>query len=259
MNTFWIKVLMMPPVIAGVTYASKKWGNSMGGVIASLPWVGGPILLFIAIEQGVEFATGTISGIMVGIIGWLAFCITYLLIGQRFNALISVLAGYLAYILVGLLLQNVTPMLSVNTWFIITLILIIVTLKNFPKIKTETCKSGKRLHFEVPLRMLMITAFVVGITYFADLLGPVWSGILTPFPIMTAVLAIFVHYTQGIHQVRTIFLGLYNGIFGFTAFLYLQVYLLPIMSIGYAFSLGLLIDIVITFSMMWGLRKLSLA
>jgi hypothetical protein len=259
MNTFWIKVLMMPPVIAGVTYASKKWGNSIGGVIASLPWVGGPILLFIALEQGIEFATGTISGIMVGIIGWLAFCITYLLVGQRYNALISLLAGYLAYFLVGLLLQNVTPLLSVNVWFIITMTLIIITLRYFPKVKSGTYKSGKKLYYEVLLRMLMITAFVLGITYFADLLGPVWSGILTPFPIMTAVLAIFVHYTQGIHQVRTIFLGLYNGIFGFTAFLYLQVHLLPIMSIGFAFSLGLVIDIVITFGMMWSLKKWRVA
>jgi hypothetical protein len=254
MNTFWIKLLMMPPVIAGVTLISRKWGNDLGGVIASLPWVGGPILFFIAIERGSDFAQSAIPGVLVGIISWLVFCVTYILAGQKVNVFFSVMAGYTTYLLTGLLLERFTSLVNVNVWFLITLALIILSLMYFPHVKVANKDKARNLRFEILLRMIFVTAFVIGITYFADLLGPTWSGILTPFPIMTAVLAIFVHYTQGITQVRTLLIGFYTGIFGFTTFLYLQSYFLPMMSIGNSFMLGLLVNVFITL----GLRKIFL-
>jgi hypothetical protein len=240
---------MMPPVILVVTLISRKWGNGIGGVIASLPWVGGPILFFIAIEQGSEFAQSAIPGVLVGIISWLVFCLTYILVGQKLNMFLSIMAGYTTYLLTGALLENLTPLINVNVWFVITLVLIIVSLKYFPHVKVFHKDKARNLRFEIILRMIFITAFVIGITYFAELLGPTWSGILTPFPIMTAVLAIFVHYTHGITQVRILFIGFYTGIFGFTTFLYLQSFLLPIMSIGNSFMLGLLVNVFITFAL----------
>ena len=77
MNTLAIKILLMPIVIAIVSHAIKKWGPTMAGIISCLPWVAGPILIFIAVEQGSIFAAHTIPGVMVGILGWLAFCVTY--------------------------------------------------------------------------------------------------------------------------------------------------------------------------------------
>ena len=259
MDTFWIKLLMMPPVIAGVTLISRKWGNGLGGVIASLPWVGGPILFFIAIEQGSEFAQSAIPGVLVGIISWLVFCFTYIVVGQKYNILISVLAGYTTYLLTGALIENLIPVLNVNVWFLVTLFLIILSLKYFPEVKVLNRDKQRSLRFEILLRMIFITAFVIGITYFADLLGPNWSGILTPFPIMTAVLAIFVHYTQGITHVRTLFIGFYTGIFGFTTFLYLQAHLLPIMTIGNAFLLGLVVNVLVTLLMRKVFLKIKVA
>jgi len=50
MNTLLIKIILMPLVIGGVTIASKKWGNLAGGMIASLPWIAGPIMLFFTIK-----------------------------------------------------------------------------------------------------------------------------------------------------------------------------------------------------------------
>jgi hypothetical protein len=64
MNILWIKLIMMPLVIGGVTLASKKWGNAVGGIIASLPWIAGPIMLFFTLEQGVDFTVSSIKGII---------------------------------------------------------------------------------------------------------------------------------------------------------------------------------------------------
>jgi hypothetical protein len=236
----------MPTIIAFVTAASKKWGNSIGGVLASLPWVAGPIIFFIAIEQGKKFAANSIPGVMVGIIGWLIFCIVYILIGKKLNAFWSILGGYLAYLVFGLLLNPYIGTLNIYQWLLLCFILLTLGLIFFPEVNKNEVYTTKKLRFEIPLRMLMITAFVICITFFAEKLGPSWSGILTPFPIMTAVLAVFTHYTQGIYQVRKIYMGLYTGIFGFCVFLFLQAILLEKYGIPFSFAFGIIANILLT-------------
>jgi hypothetical protein len=249
----------MPLVVAFVTLASRKWGNNVGGILASLPFVPGAILFFIALEQGVVFASASIPGVMVGILGWIIFCMVYILVGQRFNALISTLLGYAAYIGWGALIQRFIPLLSLSVWFYMTLICLFLGLKFFPHVKTQGVKEHRKINFEIPLRMLVITIFVVAITYSAKILGSTWSGILTPFPIITTVLVIFTHYTQGIIQVRKVFVGLFIGMFGYTLFLYLQAELLLKTSIFYAFLWGFIADILVTLLMRKFLSKMKIA
>jgi hypothetical protein len=257
MNTFIIKIILMPLVVAFVTLVSRKWGNNIGGILASLPFVAGAILLFIALEQGVVFAAATVPGIMVGILGWIVFCVVYIVVGQRFNVLFSTLLGFVACICWSLIIQNAIPLLSLPVWFCLTLIALYLGLKYFPQVTVPEQKEYRKLNFEIPLRMLVITIFVVVITYFANVLGTTWSGILTPFPIITSVLVVFTHYTQGIAQVRKVFIGLFTGMFGYTLFLYLQAYLLLSTSIFNAFLYGFLADILLTLLLKKQINKIA--
>lgn len=244
MNTFWLKILLMPLIIALVTLASRRWGNVVGGVIAGMPWVGGAVLLFIAIEQGESFAWNSLRGVMVGLISWLGFCVSYMIAGQRFKAFASMIISMLVFLCIGALLMNVTNVFSPIVWFVILLLMISIVLKFFPKVKDTHKQVGRPIKFEIPMRMFMITAFVLALTYSANLLGPTWSGILTPFPVITAVLAVFTHYGQGMQQVRLTFMGMFTGVFGFSTFLISLVYLLPAYGIGISFAVALLINVV---------------
>lgn len=58
----------MPSVIALVTLAIRKWGNRAGGLIGSMPWIAGPILLFFILEQGKAFGINSIQGSMTGVL-----------------------------------------------------------------------------------------------------------------------------------------------------------------------------------------------
>jgi hypothetical protein len=128
----------------------------------------------------------------------------------------------------------------------------------FPKVPVQHSFSVKKLKFEIPLRMIIITLFVITITFLAERLGPTWSGILTPFPVMTTVLAIFTHYTQGIYQVRKVYMGLFTGSLGFAFFLFLQAVLMPTYGITMAFVIGILVDIVLTIAMKFVFSKYKL-
>ncbi len=236
----------MPLIIALVTWVSRRWGNVVGGVIAGMPWVGGGVLFFIALEQGKDFAFHSLAGVMVGLIAWLAFCMVYVILGQRLGAFYTLLLAMTSCLLAGVLLKFVTSCLSATGWFFVLLGMILLSLYFFPQVRGELAEGGKVIRFEIPLRMLMITAFVLGLTYAARILGPTWSGILTPFPVITAVLAVFTHAGQGMKQVRLTLMGMYTGVIGFASFLFTLVFALPVMGLGAAFLLSLLVNIVAT-------------
>lgn len=246
MNTTLLKIVLMPLIIAGVTLAARKWGNVIGGVIAGMPWVGGAILFFIAVEQGEAFMTNALPGVLIGLIGWLGFCTMYMIAGQRLGVLLSFISGIIVYLLVGFSLKDFTNSLTVNGWFWVLVLLAINSLFFFPKVKRVNKATPKPLRFEIPLRMIMITAFVFIITYFAELMGPNWSGILTPFPVMTATLAIFTHYTQGMSQVRLALMGMYTGVIGFSIFLISVAYFVPPYGLANGFLLGLFLNVLAT-------------
>lgn len=237
----------MCAVIYVVTIISKKWGNQIGGMIASLPWVAGPILIFITLEQGIPFAKSTIEGVMMGMNAWLAFTFTYIYIGKRFNAFITILISYFSYLFVGYILSIPEGLITVHYWFLITIVLVVLAILRFPSLKTFETASFKKLKYDIPLRMIAITGFVILITYFAQTLGPLWSGILTPFPIMTAVLAFFTHITQGIEGTKLILRGMLAGIVGFTIFLYMQYFMLGNIDLIIAITLGLVVNLIVTF------------
>lgn len=248
MNTLLIKIIMMPLVIGAVTIASKKWGNLVGGMIASLPWIAGPIMLFFTIEQGVDFAVNSVKGIMMGVVGVLAFCFAYIYSAIKYKWYMSLFFAYLAFISTTVLLKICENLISLDVWFMLVLMLSVIGIKVFPKLETQA-SSGQYLKYDIYLRMIIITVFVALITYLAKILGPTWSGILTPFPIITAILAAFTHYTQGAYGTSIILRGILTGLIGFASFLYLQAQLLPHFSIAGAFAIGFVVNILLNLLM----------
>jgi hypothetical protein len=247
---------MMPIVIGGVTLASKKWGNLVGGMIASLPWIAGPIMLFFTLEQGVDFTVYSIKGVMIGIIGVLAFCFAYIYSAIKFKWYLSLLLAYLAFLTTTLLLNCIEALMGLNAWFASTIALSLIGLGIFP-ILEKKASLNQTLKYDIYLRMIIITVFVALITYLAKILGPTWSGILTPFPIITAILSAFTHYTQGAYGTSIILRGMLTGFIGFASFLYLQAILLPIYPIAIAFGLGFLVNILLNLLMRFLVKRFA--
>ncbi len=244
----------MPLVIGGVTIASKKWGNLVGGMIASMPWIAGPIMLFFTLEQGVDFAVNSVKGIMIGVVGVLAFCFAYIYSAIKYKWYVSLFFAYFAFVSTTVLLKTCESLWELDAWFVIAVVSSLIGIKVFPQVETQA-NSGQTLKFDIYLRMIIITVFVTLITYLAKILGPTWSGILTPFPIITAILAAFTHYTQGVYGTSIILRGILTGFIGFASFLYLQAQLLPHFSIAMAFMIGFVTNIIINLLMQFLVKR----
>lgn len=223
----------MPPLIAGVTLAVRKWGEGIGGWIGGFPWVAGPISFFIAFEHGANFGISTIPSALLGSIGTTFFALVYAVASSRLSWLPSVLLSYLAFFIVAL--ASLGRDISFPAAIALNVIVLTGVLYVFPKPK-EKGDYKKQPSYDIPLRMLVATFFVVILTQAADFLGPTWSGILTPFPIMTSTLAVFTHSQQGSAAAARILYGLLLAGYGFVAFLIGVYWLLPIMTIGWAYA-----------------------
>jgi hypothetical protein len=66
--------------------------------------------------------------------------------------------------------------------------------------------------------MVLATALLVLITAAAGTLGPKWSGLLSPFPIFTFVMAVFSHARGGAPAARRLLQGVSVGLFSYVAF-----------------------------------------
>ncbi len=242
MNILLLKVTLMPSVIALVTLAIRKWGNKWGGLIGSMPWVAGPILLFFILEQGIAFGIYSIQGSMTGILALITFCFSYSSFSRQLGWLPTIVLSYGLYAATALIFNYLQ--LNLLPSYVIVMASVLLALQFFPK-PTGPLTSTRRLPFDIPIRMFIATLFVLAITGLARVLGPGWSGILTPFPIMTTVLAIFSHTLQGSNATIATLRGLVMGLLGFTTFLFLQAFLLSEFSTALSFGLAFIVNVLI--------------
>lgn len=214
----------MPSLIAGVTLAARRWGNVIGGWLGGFPWVAGPISIFLALEQSKDFAAKSAMGSLVGCFSTYAFAWLYAKLAPRlhwFPLLMLCYAMIFGSLYIGQFYSG-----SIHLLFITLLLFILLVYKLFPRPEVPAHIAAPP-RFDLPLRMIVATTFVAVITQVASWTGPVWSGLLTPFPIMTTCLAVFTHIQQGPAQCARILRGMVNSGMGYATFLYIVGLLLP--------------------------------
>jgi hypothetical protein len=90
----------------------------------------------------------------------------------------------------------------------------------------------------MPYRLAATAAMVLILTAAAGSLSPWLSGLLAPFPIITAVLAGFTHAQAGAEASITLLAGLVPGLVSFALFFVVIAVALPALGIAAAFGLA---------------------
>ncbi|HWN93253.1 MAG TPA: hypothetical protein VNQ15_17650 [Verrucomicrobiae bacterium] len=72
-----LKIIVVPTLIISVTLAGRRWGPRVEGVLASFPLVAGPVLFFLATEQGEVFAAKAARATLVSLIAVAASGLAY--------------------------------------------------------------------------------------------------------------------------------------------------------------------------------------
>ncbi|HYO44723.1 MAG TPA: hypothetical protein VES19_16100 [Candidatus Limnocylindrales bacterium] len=210
-----LKLLLTPLIVGGASLAARRWGPSIGGWIVSLPLTSGPVLFFLALEQGPQFAADATVGTVLGLLGICGYTVGYLA-GSHRGAAAALGAATLGYVLVGIGVQPVTG----APFFVLVAIVVAAIAGVIQLLPAPNGPSAPRVHpaWDLPARIAVGTALVVGLTTIAPNLGPVASGIVATFPAYVSVLAVFEHVHGGRAAGLGTLRGLLTGLFGTVAF-----------------------------------------
>jgi hypothetical protein len=243
MSTLLLKLLLTPSLIGVASLAGRRWGHSISGWLVALPLTTGPITFLLALSHGVAFAASTAAGTLTGGFSLAAFVLTYARLAHHWNWLATLATATLAFALATAALQQITLPL-VPLWVGVLLAFYLV-LRLLPD-DTDTSASPDQLpgRWDIPLRMVIATAFVLLITGLAPTLGPHLAGLLAPFPLFTATLAAFAHHQYGAPAALKVLRGLLMGLFSYASFFFTLAVLFQPAGIAAAFAAAILVVIV---------------
>lgn len=227
-----IKLTLVPAIIYAVTLAGRRWGARVAGRLSAFPVVAGPILLFVAIEQGPAFAAAAGAGTVAAVAAFAAYALTYSWLALRFAWPTSLAGGYAAYGVVAWLATQ--SMWSVWTHAAIDIVVLVACILAMPR-DLAAQPPPRPMRFDVPLRMVCGVALVLLITWLADALGPRAAGVLALFPVLGTVLTVFSHRTAGAAFVVVLLRGMLWGNFAMMSFCATLAVLLPVVPLSLAF------------------------
>ena len=96
-----LKLTLAPLLVALATLVARRWGPRIGGLVVGLPLSTGPIFLFLAIDQGLDFAHRTTVGILFGLVGLAGFALVYAAVSRRAGWFVSLALSAIAYFVVS--------------------------------------------------------------------------------------------------------------------------------------------------------------
>ena len=212
-DTLVLKLVLTPVLIAAASLAGRRWGQAIGGWLVGLPLTSGPVAFFLALDHGTSFAAAAAFGSLAGAIAEAAFCLAY---GWTVNrgwplALIAACGAFAA--VAGALQRLSLGMLALAGIVVVTLA---ATLRAMPR-RGAALAVTVPPRWDIPARMLVTTALVVGLTEVAPVLGPRLSGVLATFPVYAAILTVFAH-RAGTAPAVQVLRGLLVGLFSFAGF-----------------------------------------
>ena len=212
--TLLLKVVVTPVLIAAATLAGRRWGDRLSGWLVGLPLTSGPVVFFLAIEQGRGFATTAALAVLLGTISQAAFAVAYARAAVRTGWPLAAAAGCAVFAVATLGFERVS-LPALPAFALVTASLMLATIL-MPRSRPADDR-GPASRWDLPLRIIVATSLVLLLTGIAPEIGAHLTGLLSPFPVYAGVLAIFAH-RQGGDAANNVLRGLLLGLFSFGAF-----------------------------------------
>lgn len=209
------KLTLTPTLIGGISLAARRFGPRAGGALAGLPWTSSTLSIFLVLEHGTTFAKNAARGTESAVPAVVAFCIVYAL-AARAGWYMSLPAGILAF-LAGIFIAVKFWNPGIVVGFVVSLLALVLAVSSFPRGALRVGRPPPPA-WDIPMRMVAATALVLLLTGFARLLGPDWTGALSPFPVFASVLGTFIHRHDGTDAARGFLWGVMMGLISFATF-----------------------------------------
>ena len=212
----WIfKIFAVPVAVALATLAMRRWGPAVVGMLMGLPLMTGPISLFLAVDQGIEFATAALVGVLLAVASMGPYAVAYYWSAPHVHWTASLAISIAAFGAASWCLQA----LSINLREAATLAgaSLLLALLVMPRVKTGRLALSPPW-WDLPFRMVVTALLVVLVTLLAERLGPRLSGFFGTLPIITCVVLSFTQQHAGVAPARAVMRAIALSMLSFVVF-----------------------------------------
>lgn len=243
-----LKLLLIPGFLLLISLAGKRWGPSVAGWLSGLPVVVGPILFFLAIEQGPAFAAQSAVAALSAMFAMIAFCVTYAQVAQRANWPLALLVSLSVWAVLALILSLIPASLPLSIAAAATALLAAPYL--FPKVQPVVSGPAPKSD-KLVWRMIAGAALTLVVTMLASTVGERWSGLLAVFPVLGSVMAVFSQQTRGPAFTAALLRATATGMYSFSAFCLVLALTVPSLGFG-----GFVVAVAVSVAMLGVTRQL---
>ncbi len=232
-----LKILTIPILLWLVAEVSKRFGSLVGGVVSGLPLISGPITLFIALEQGTEFARMSAWGAYPGMITYVGFGLVFVHLALRTHWFLALIAALTTYFVSGWIMMSAP--VPVWVWPALSIVAISVGVRFMPTLIAGG-KVVPQEKYKKPPYMQMICGAILMliITTLAKIVGPTFSGILMFFPVIGGILGVFLLRYQYFNNAINLYKGAFTGMYTGWVFMLTLIVLLPYTSMFLSFVMA---------------------
>ncbi len=230
-----LKLLLVPSFLILITLAGRRWGPGVAGWLAGLPVSAGPILFIVALEQGPVFAASAATASLAAVASTIVFCAVYSHASQRFTWPGALAITATVWFVAVSLLARLPTSTPLSLVLAASALLVAPTL--FPAQK-ELVAARHMSMLELGLRALAGALLTLAVSLSAARIGSAWSGLLTTYPVLGSVLAVFSHRNHGATFVTVLLRSMATGMYSFATFFFTLALLLDKYGTAAAFSIA---------------------
>jgi hypothetical protein len=231
-----LKLIVVPVAVLLLGISERVHGPRVAGWLSGFPVIGGPILLFLTLDQGAQFGATAASAALYGMLPWLVFVSVYARCAQSLDWYWSAAFSFLAWTLAAF---AAVSLVGVSPWLdILPFAAALAAIAHYSKVKRSD-EEREHKWWRLGVRMLAGAVLTLAIAQLAGRLGARWSGIFSFFPVIGSIVAVSNHVEHGPRSVTEAVAGMVLGIMSVEIFSLILSLMLPHTGIWQAFALSL--------------------
>jgi hypothetical protein len=208
-----------------------------------MPVVAGPVLVFMAMEQGTTFGAEAAHATLTGLTGTVAFALTYARLSLRARWYVCLFLGWVTFGVTTSLLYMLEPPLLLSLAGLVATT--IVGPRFLPPSQGAAAPVGSP-RGDLVLRLIATATLVLVLTAVADELGPTVSGLLNAFPVLSTIITAFTHAQHGSGPTVAFVRGFTRSIIGFGSFAFILALTMVTLGLGWALVLAMVAQIIVS-------------
>jgi hypothetical protein len=186
-----LRMIVAAAFVVSASFIAERSGPAIGALVATLPISAGPAYIFLALDHDAAFiAQGALSSLPINA-ATIFLGMTYTLLAQRHNLLISYGAAALVWIAIAAAIAS----MHWSLWggLLVNAVTFAICAPLMQRYRHAKMPPVARRWYDVPLRASLVATLVATVVTLSGRVGPSISGILALFPAVFSSMMLILH------------------------------------------------------------------